>query len=218
MLKDSSECEVGGYKDITFSVEGVGAYGLLKYEMGVHRVQRVPLTETQGRIHTSASTVAIFPESEPEDDIHLPPDEIRVDIFCASGPGGQCVNTTYSAIRITHLPTGLVAQSQDERSQLRNKEKAMTVLKSRILAERRRIEEEKMGEDRRSQIGSGDRSERVRTYNFPQNRLTDHRINLTLYSLDRVMEGGLDDLTGRHGYRRAELGLGVPRGELAGLA
>ena len=193
---DSSACEVGGFKEITFSVDGVGAYGVLQYEMGVHRVQRVPLTETQGRVHTSASTVAIFPESEPEDDIRLPPDEIRVDIYCASGPGGQCVNTTYSAIRITHLPTGLVAQSQDERSQLRNKEKAMTVLKSRILAERKRIEEEEMGAARRSQIGSGDRSERIRTYNFPQNRLTDHRINLTLYSLDRVMEGGLTELVG----------------------
>ncbi len=191
---DSSPCEVGGFKDITFSVEGAGAYGILQYEMGVHRVQRVPMTETQGRVHTSASTVAIFPESEPEDDIHLPPDEIRIDIYCASGPGGQCVNTTYSAIRITHLPTGLVAKSQDERSQQRNKEKAMTVLKSRILAERRRIEEEKMGDDRRSQIGSGDRSERIRTYNFPQNRLTDHRINLTLYSLDRIMEGDMQDL------------------------
>jgi len=191
---DSSPCEVGGFKEITFLVKGAGAYGIFEYEMGVHRVQRVPLTETQGRVHTSASTVAIFPESEPEDDIHLPPDEIRVDIYCASGPGGQCVNTTYSAIRITHLPTGLVAQSQDERSQQRNKEKAMTVLKSRILAERKRIEEEKMGADRRSQIGSGDRSERIRTYNFPQNRLTDHRINLTLYSLDRIMEGDMQDL------------------------
>jgi peptide chain release factor 1 len=191
---DSSPCEVGGFKEVTFSVEGVGAYGVLQYEMGVHRVQRVPLTETQGRVHTSASTVAVFPESEPEDDIRLPPDEIRVDIYCASGPGGQCVNTTYSAIRITHLPTGLVAQSQDERSQQRNKEKAMSVLKARILAERKRIEEEKMGAARRSQIGSGDRSERIRTYNFPQNRLSDHRINLTLYSLDRIMEGGMQEL------------------------
>ena len=190
-LIDASPSSIGGYKEIVFSVEGNGAYGLLRYEGGGHRVQRVPVTEASGRIHTSAATVAVFPEAEPEDDIQISPDEIRIDLFCASGPGGQGVNTTYSAVRITHLPTGAVAQSQDERSQHRNKEKAMTVLKSRILDAREREEQEKMGNTRRSMIGSGDRSERIRTYNFPQNRLTDHRINLTLYSLDRIVEGEL---------------------------
>ena len=191
---DASTSEIGGYKEAVFSVEGKGAYGKLRYEGGGHRVQRVPVTESSGRIHTSAATVAVFPEVEAEDDIAIPQDELRVDIFCASGPGGQGVNTTYSAVRITHLPTGLVAQSQDERSQHRNKEKAMIVLKARILDKRTREEEEKMGKTRRSMIGSGDRSERVRTYNFPQNRLTDHRINLTLYSLDRVVEGEIEEL------------------------
>lgn len=193
-LIDASASEVGGYKEIVFSIEGAGVYGELKYEMGGHRVQRVPATESAGRIHTSAATVAVFPESEADDDIDLAPDELRIDIYCASGPGGQCVNTTYSAVRVTHLPTGLVAQSQDERSQHRNKEKAMKVLKARILDAKRQEEADKMGADRRSQIGSGDRSQRVRTYNFPQNRLTDHRVNLTLYSLDRVMEGDLGKL------------------------
>lgn len=191
---DASAGEVGGYKEIVFSIEGENAYGLLKFESGGHRVQRIPETEASGRIHTSAATVAVFPEVEPEDDIEIPADEIRVDIFCSSGPGGQGVNTTYSAVRITHLPTGIVAQSQDERSQHRNKDKAMSVLKARLLDARRRAEEEKKGNLRRSQIGSGDRSERIRTYNFPQNRLTDHRINLTLYSLDKIIEGELDDL------------------------
>lgn len=191
---DASGSEVGGYKEVVFSVEGDGAFGALRYECGGHRVQRVPATESSGRIHTSAATVAVFPEVEADDDIQLSPDELRVDIFCSSGPGGQSVNTTYSAVRITHLPTGLVAQSQDERSQHRNKDKAMAVLKARILDMRRQEEADRMGNDRRTQIGSGDRSERVRTYNFPQNRLTDHRVNLTLYSLDRVMEGELDEL------------------------
>lgn len=191
---DANPCEIGGYKEVVFSVDGQNVYGELRYEMGVHRVQRVPVTEASGRIHTSAATVAVFPKSEANDHIEINPAEIRTDIFCSSGPGGQSVNTTYSAVRITHLPTGIVAQSQDERSQHRNKEKAMSVLKARILDLKKREEEEKKGKDRRSQIGSGDRSERVRTYNFPQNRLTDHRVNLTLYSLDRIMEGNLSDL------------------------
>jgi len=190
-LIDASECDVGGYKEIVFAVEGTDVYGNLRYESGGHRVQRIPVTESSGRIHTSAATVAVFPEAEPEDDIVIPPEDLRIDIFCASGPGGQSVNTTYSAVRVTHIPTGLVAQSQDERSQHRNKDKAMAVLHARILDHRRQVEEEKKGDARRSQIGSGDRSERIRTYNFPQNRLSDHRINLTLYNLDRVIDGEL---------------------------
>jgi len=193
-LIDVSSNELGGYKEAVFSVIGDGAYGRLRYESGGHRVQRVPVTESQGRIHTSAATVAVFPEAEPEDRIDIAPDEIRVDIFRSSGPGGQSVNTTDSAVRITHLPTGIVVQCQDEKSQHRNKEKAMGVLQARILDRRRREEQEKKGNARRTLIGSGDRSERVRTYNFPQNRLTDHRINLTLYSLDRIMEGDIAEL------------------------
>ncbi len=191
---DAHAGAMGGVKEAVFLVEGPDAYGTLRFESGGHRVQRVPVTESQGRIHTSAATVVVFPEAEPEDDIDIPSDELRVDIFCSSGPGGQSVNTTYSAVRVTHLPTGIVAQSQDERSQHRNREKAMTVLKSRILDARRREEEEKQGKNRRSLIGSGDRSERVRTYNFPQNRMTDHRINLTLYNLDAIIEGDLEEL------------------------
>lgn len=191
---DASPGMIGGYKEIVFSVEGKNVYGTLRYEMGGHRVQRVPATEASGRIHTSAATVAVFPEVEEEDDIDLPANEIRIDIYRSSGPGGQSVNTTDSAVRITHLPTGIVAQSQDEKSQHRNREKALSVLKARILDARKREEAEKKGEARRNQIGSGDRSQRVRTYNFPQNRLTDHRINLTLYSLDRIMEGALEEI------------------------
>jgi peptide chain release factor 1 len=190
-VMDSSSSGVGGYKEIVFAVKGEGAYDALQYEGGGHRVQRVPVTESQGRIHTSAATVAVFPEAEPEDEINLPPDEVRIDIFRSSGPGGQSVNTTDSAVRVTHLPTGIVVQCQDEKSQHRNREKAMLVLKARILDKRRSEEQEKMGNTRRLMIGSGDRSARVRTYNFPQNRLTDHRINLTLYSLDRIMEGDI---------------------------
>jgi len=191
---DSSASDMDGYKEIVFMVTGAGAYGMFRFESGGHRVQRVPVTEAQGRIHTSAATVGVFPEAEEEDDIEIPANELRIDIFCAGGKGGQSVNTTYSAIRMTHLPTGLVAQCQDERSQLRNKEKALAVLKSRLLDQRRQAEAAKLGKTRRDLIGSGDRSQRIRTYNFPQNRMTDHRINLTLYSLDRIIEGNLDNL------------------------
>ncbi|NQT94383.1 MAG: peptide chain release factor 1 [Lentisphaerae bacterium] len=191
---DASPSDIGGYKEVVFSVEGPGAYGALQYESGVHRVQRVPVTESSGRVHTSAATVAVFPEAEAEDDLAIGPEDLRIDIFRSSGPGGQSVNTTDSAVRITHIPTGIVVQSQDERSQHRNKDKAMAVLKARILDHLRREEDERMGNARRSQIGSGDRSERIRTYNFPQNRLTDHRIGLTRHGLDRVMEGDLTEL------------------------
>jgi peptide chain release factor 1 len=194
-LISASASEVGGFKEIMFSVEGAHVYKVLQYESGGHRVQRIPVTESSGRIHTSAATVAVFPEVEAEDDITIPPDEVRIDIYRASGPGGQSVNTTDSAVRLTHIPTGVVVQCQDEKSQQRNREKAMKVLTARILDKRRQDEADAMGKKRRALIGSGDRSERIRTYNFPQNRLTDHRINMTLYSLDRAMEGALEDLT-----------------------
>ncbi len=191
---DASPGEIGGYKEVIFGVQGDGVFGVLRHESGTHRVQRVPQTEAQGRIHTSAATVAVFPEVEEDDDIEIPPEEVRIDIFRSSGPGGQSVNTTDSAVRVTHLPTGVTVQCQDEKSQHRNREKAMMVLKARLLDHKLREEAERQGAARRMQIGSGDRSERIRTYNFPQNRLTDHRINLTLYSLDRIVEGLLEDV------------------------
>ncbi len=191
-VMSGSESDLGGYKEIIFTVAGEGAYGLFRFESGGHRVQRVPETETQGRVHTSAATVIVFPEADEDDEIEIPEKDLRIDIFCAGGHGGQSVNTTYSAIRMTHLPTGLVAQCQDERSQLRNKEKCLATLKARILDQRRREEEAKAGASRMSLRGSGDRSERIRTYNFPQNRLTDHRVDLTLYSLDKIMEGEME--------------------------
>lgn len=192
-VMSSAPTSLDGYKEIIFTVSGEGAYGLFRFESGGHRVQRVPATEAQGRIHTSAATVIVFPEADEEvDDFDIPEKDLRIDIFCAGGHGGQSVNTTYSAIRMTHLPTGLVAQCQDERSQQRNKEKCLATLKARILDQRRREEEMKTGASRLSLRGSGDRSERIRTYNFPQNRLTDHRVDLTLYALDRVVEGDLD--------------------------
>lgn len=193
-MLDASASDVGGYKEAIFSVQGDDAFRLLRFEAGTHRVQRVPATEAQGRIHTSAATVAVLPEAEEMDAIEIRPEDLRVDVYRASGAGGQHVNKTDSAVRLTHLPTGIVVQSQDERSQHRNREKAMRQLRSRLLAARQAEEFSRTGDARRAQIGSGDRSERIRTYNFPQNRLTDHRIHLTLYSLERVMEGGLDEI------------------------
>ncbi len=184
---------IGGFKEIIMAISGQGAYSKLKFESGVHRVQRVPVTESQGRIHTSAVTVAVLPEAE-EVDISIDPNELRIDVFRSSGPGGQSVNTTDSAVRITHIPTGLVVTCQDEKSQHKNKAKALKVLRSRLLDMKKREQEQQIAEDRRSQVGTGDRSERIRTYNFPQNRLTDHRINLTLYKLESVLQGELDQV------------------------
>jgi peptide chain release factor 1 len=193
-LIDASPSTMGGYKEIIFAVEGKDVYRTLKYESGGHRVQRIPLTEANGRIHTSAATVAVLPEATEIDEIEVKPDEIRIDLYRASGPGGQKVNKTESAVRITHMPSGLVVQSQDERSQQRNRERAMSVLKARLLDRARNEEQAKMASERKSQIGTGDRSERIRTYNFPQNRVTDHRIEMTIYTLDRFMEGEIDQL------------------------
>ncbi|GHU43328.1 peptide chain release factor 1 [Spirochaetia bacterium] len=188
-----NETELGGYKEIIFSITGSNVYENLRYESGVHRVQRVPATEASGRIHTSAVTVAVLPEAE-ETEIEIRPEDLRVDVMRAGGPGGQCVNTTDSAVRLTHLPTGLVVIQQDEKSQLKNKAKAMRVLRARLFELEETKKNAERSEARKSQIGSGDRSERIRTYNFPQNRLTDHRINLTLYKLDLVMAGDAGEL------------------------
>ena len=193
-VQHENRTSLNGYKEIVFTVKGEGAYGLLRFESGGHRVQRVPATEAQGRIHTSAATVVVFPEADETDEIDIPEKDIRIDLFCAGGAGGQHVNKTESAVRMTHLPTGLVAVCQDERSQIRNREKCFATLKARILDFRRREEEAKVGADRLTLRGSGDRSEKIRTYNFPQNRLTDHRIGLTLYALDRIIDGDLVEL------------------------
>jgi peptide chain release factor 1 len=192
-ILNSSEADRGGFKEIVFTIEGNRVYSRMKYESGVHRVQRVPETEANGRIHTSAATVAVLIEAD-EVDVTINPNDLRVDVFRAGGHGGQCVNTTDSAVRITHLPTGLVAICQDEKSQLKNKDKAMKVIRARLLEKLTSEQHEEMAQTRRDMVGSGDRSERIRTYNFPQNRLTDHRINLTLYHLDSNIEGNLDEV------------------------
>ncbi|MBI4824081.1 MAG: peptide chain release factor 1 [Nitrospirae bacterium] len=184
---------LGGIKEIIASIEGKGVYSRLKYESGVHRVQRVPVTEASGRIHTSAATVAVLPEAE-DVDIKVEEKDLRVDTFCASGPGGQGVNTTYSAVRIVHLPTGMMVSCQDERSQIKNKEKALKVLRSRLYEQHIEEMERERALERKTQVGTGDRSERIRTYNYPQNRVTDHRIGLTLHRLEAVMEGDLEEI------------------------
>jgi len=192
-IMDTNYTDIGGFKEVIFMIEGRGAYSRLKFESGVHRVQRIPTTESGGRIHTSAATVAVLPEAE-EVDVAIDPNDLRIDVFCASGHGGQSVNTTQSAVRITHVPTGIVVSMQDEKSQHKNKDKAMKVLRARLLDRARAERQEKMASTRRSMVGSGDRSERIRTYNFPQNRVTDHRVGLTLHRLDGVLEGDLDEI------------------------
>lgn len=192
-IMDANATEIGGFKEISFAVEGDGAYSKLKYESGTHRVQRVPVTESGGRIHTSAVTVAVLPEAD-EVEVDIRPEELRIDTYRAGGAGGQYVNKTESAIRITHLPTGIVVQCQDEKSQLKNKEKAMRVLRARVLEQAQQQQNDAIAADRKSQVGTGDRSGRIRTYNFPQGRVTDHRIGLTLHKLDGVLNGQLDEL------------------------
>lgn len=192
-LIESNETEIGGVKEVVMLVKGKGAYSRLKYESGVHRVQRVPETESGGRVHTSAASVAVMPEVD-DVEVNLDPNDVRVDVYRASGNGGQCVNTTDSAVRLTHMPTGLVVTCQDEKSQIKNKEKAFKVLKSRLFDLMQQEQNDKIAAERKSQIGSGDRSERIRTYNFPQSRITDHRINLTLYKLDSFLDGDLDEV------------------------
>ncbi len=190
---NANESGIGGFKEIVFEIKGKGAFSRLKYERGVHRVQRVPVTESSGRIHTSAATVAVLPEAD-EVDVDITPEDLRIDIFHSGGAGGQNVNKVATAVRITHLPTGIVTVCQDERSQLRNKTKAMAVLRARLLDTELRKQEEEVMKQRRSQVGTGDRSEKIRTYNFPQDRVTDHRIGLTLHNLDKVLEGDFDQL------------------------
>lgn len=192
-IVDSNPTDIGGFKEVILGVKGKGAYSRLKFESGVHRVQRIPTTESGGRIHTSAATVAVLPEVE-EVEVEINPQDLRVDTFCATGPGGQSVNTTQSAVRITHAPSGLVVSCQDEKSQLQNKEKALRILRSRLLDKYISEQTAELAQTRKTMVGSGDRSERIRTYNFPQNRVTDHRIGLTLHKLDLVLAGELDDI------------------------
>jgi peptide chain release factor 1 len=201
-MLSSTDSSMGGFREVIIAISGKNVYSYLKYESGTHRVQRVPTTETQGRIHTSAATVAVLPEAE-ETDIEIKTSDLRIDTMCAHGPGGQGVNTTYSAVRILHLPTGMIVTCQDERSQLKNRGKAMKVLRSRLM-DLQRAEDEKTRSDlRKGMVGSGDRSGRIRTYNFPQNRVTDHRINLTLYSLDKMIEGDMTEILSA--LRKAEM-------------
>lgn len=190
---NANETELGGYKEISFMIEGSGAYSRFKYESGVHRVQRVPETESQGRVHTSTTTVAVLPEAE-DIELEIDPADLKIDTFRSSGAGGQHINKTSSAIRITHIPTGTVVECQDERSQYKNKDKALKVLKSRLLKEKQDKQASEIAADRKSQVGTGDRSERIRTYNYPQGRLTDHRIGLTLYKLEDILNGNLDEV------------------------
>ncbi|MCD8504271.1 MAG: peptide chain release factor 1 [Burkholderiaceae bacterium] len=194
-LMSESPSELGGYKEVIVRIEGDGVYGQLKFESGAHRVQRVPETESQGRVHTSACTVAVMPEADAQTEINISPSDLRIDTFRASGAGGQHINKTDSAVRITHLPSGIVVECQDDRSQHRNRDKAMQVLAARLKDQQLRERQSKEAAQRKSLVGSGDRSERIRTYNFPQGRMTDHRINLTLYKLQAIMEGDLDELT-----------------------
>jgi peptide chain release factor 1 len=189
----TSETGVGGLKEVVASIEGRGVYRRLKHESGVHRVQRVPVTEASGRIHTSTATVAVLPEAE-EVDIHIDPKDLRIDTFCSSGPGGQSVNTTYSAVRVTHLPSGIVVSQQDEKSQIKNRQKAMKVLRSRLYDLEMRKQQEAIAKERRGQVGTGERAEKIRTYNFKENRVTDHRINFTMHQLADALDGDLDDL------------------------
>jgi peptide chain release factor 1 len=189
----SHDTGVGGLKEVIATIEGKGAYRKMKYESGVHRVQRVPATEASGRIHTSTATVAVLPEAE-EVDVQIDPKDLRIDTFCSSGPGGQSVNTTYSAVRVTHIPTGIVVSQQDEKSQIKNRQKAMKVLRSRLYEMEMRKQQEAIAKERRGQVGSGERSEKIRTYNFKENRITDHRINFTMHQLGAALEGDLDEL------------------------
>ena len=192
-LISSSETGIGGFKEVVASVEGRGVYGRLKHESGVHRVQRVPRTEASGRIHTSTATVAVLPEAE-EVDVQIDPKDLRIDTFCSSGPGGQSVNTTYSAVRITHIPTGTVVSQQDEKSQIKNRQKAMKVLRSRLYEMEIRKQQEAIAKERRGQVGTGERSEKIRTYNFKESRITDHRVNFTMHQLQDALDGELDEL------------------------